>query len=89
MHYDYLFEKLYQYSVTNAGQGLAKVFGGQAFLMDKTCQNLLVGLSMTHPEGVIPLWLLCSSRVYSVRPLQLAGHFDVLDGSNGSCGQGS
>ena len=25
----------------------------------------------------------------SVRPLQLAGHFDVLDGSNGSCGQGN
>ena len=37
----------------------------------------------------VPLWLLCSSRVYSVRPLQLAGHFDVLDGSNGSCGQGN
>ena len=37
----------------------------------------------------VPQWLLCSSRVYSVRPLQLAGHFDVLDGSNGSCGQGS
>ena len=28
-------------------------------------------------------------RVYSVGPLQLAGHFDVLDGSNGSCGQGN
>ena len=41
------------------------------------------------PSKEIPLWLLCSSRVYSVRPLQLAGHFDVLDGSNGSCGQGN
>ena len=38
---------------------------------------------------VVPQWLLCSSTVYSVRPLQLAGHFDVLDGSNGSCGQGN
>ena len=28
-------------------------------------------------------------QVYSVCPLQLAGRFDVLDGSNGSCGQGS
>ena len=37
----------------------------------------------------VPLWLLCWSRVYSVGPLQLAGHFDVLDGSNGSCGQGN
>ena len=37
----------------------------------------------------IPLWLLCWSSVYSVGPLQLAGHFDVLDGSNGSCGQGN
>ena len=37
----------------------------------------------------LPLWLLCSSRVYYVGPLQLTGHFYVLDGSNGSCGQGS
>ena len=37
----------------------------------------------------VPLWLLCWSSVYSVGPLQLAGHFDALDGSNGSCGQGS
>ena len=40
-------------------------------------------------EMLVPQWLLCWSRVYSVGPLQLAGHFDVLDGSNGSCGQGN
>ena len=39
--------------------------------------------------SAVPQWLLCWARVYSVGPLQLAGHFDVLDGSNGSCGQGN
>ena len=55
--------------------------------------QLLCFILSQIPFGIsgyrLPLWLLRSSRVYSVRPLQLAGHFDVLDGSNGSCGQGN
>ena len=57
--------------------------------------DIVKGFSKVSVLGIVkgfskvPQWLLCSSRVYSVRPLQLAGHFDVLDGSNGSCGQGS
>ena len=58
-------------------------------LFDLIDMRLLLEASTSIEICIVPQWLLCSSRVYSVRPLQLAGHFDVLDGSNGSCGQGS
>ena len=48
-----------------------------------------IGIVKRISQVLVPQWLLCWSRVYSVGPLQLAGHFDVLDGSNGSCGQGN
>ena len=83
---------LYSASVLYRYKGWNRCDGGFSTAAHKVATYFTdIHTAKNSPQSVqwLPLWLLCWSSVYSVGPLQLAGHFDVLDGSNGSCGQGN